>query len=66
MKKHKNLAKMSEDISAELIDSIYLLRIMEELLQSNGQLCVLLKTIKGKTTSAFYKTEKYRKLISNV
>ena len=57
---------MSEDISTELIDSIYLLRIMEDLLQSDCQLCVLLKTIKDKTTSAFHKTEKCRKVISNV
>jgi len=66
MKNSKNLAKLSEDISNELIDSIYLLRILDDLLQSDGQLCVLLKTIKNKTTTAFHKTEKCRKLISNV
>lgn len=55
-------AKYQKDVSAELLDVIYLLKILEELFDGDGKITTLLKVLINKTQSAFKKNEDCRKL----
>jgi hypothetical protein len=66
MKKGKNLKILSTEISNNLIDTIYLVEILEDFLNYSGKEEILVRILKKKIKSSFYKIEKCRKMISFV
>ena len=52
-------AKYQKEVSVELLDVIYLLKILEELFDGDGKITTLLKVLINKTQSAFKKNEDY-------
>lgn len=62
-KKELNLAQLTQDISQKLIDTIYLLEITNEIIEGDGKLGILIKTIKRNIKNSFYEVEKCRQKI---
>ncbi len=57
------ISSRQKQISKELIDSIYLLRIFEKIVDGDGEMSTLLRVIKNKVTLAFNEIEKCRNIV---
>ena len=55
--RRQTLSELSKDISCKLLDSINLLRVLEEINDGDSKTGVILSSLKDKTTSAFHKIE---------
>ena len=64
MKKYNNLSQRSQQISAKLLKSLYLLGIFEDIIEGEGKLETLLKIIRKNIKFSFNEIENCRKIIS--
>ena len=60
MDKEQNLAELSRDISDKLINSKFLLEILEEMAMSDAKIGTMISVIKNNITSAFNDIEECR------
>lgn len=65
MTKERNLARLTSEISHLLLESIYLIEILEDVLDGDGKTSTLLNEISKKTKKAFNNNEDCRQFISN-
>ena len=61
---YMNIVELNRDISNKLIDSFYLLEILEELSNYDAKEGILLSLVKNNIKSAFDNIEKCRSMIS--
>ena len=66
MSKKKNLKILSQEISNNLIDVIYLAEILEDFADNLGKEEIVIRILKSKVKNSFYAIEKCRKMISSV
>ena len=64
MKRRKNLAELTRDISGRLLDSMYLAEVLEEQIDGEAKSDIILKILKNNMKSAFYNIEECRKVIA--
>lgn len=64
MNNKQSLSKLSRNISRKLLDSIYLLEIMEELTDGKAKEGTLLDIVQNKIHTAFNDIEQCRKILS--
>ena len=64
MENDKNIVELNRDISNKLLDSFYLLEILEELSNYDAKEGILLSLVKNNIKSAFDNIEKCRSMIS--
>lgn len=63
MESTENLAELSRSISGKLLDSINLLKTLEEIIDGNTKEATLLTIIQNNIKSAFDEIEQCRKMI---
>ena len=63
-KKHKNLAQLNKEISNRLLNSCYLLEILEDIMGGEAKEGILIDTVKRNVLKSFDDIEKCRKIIS--
>lgn len=64
MKKYKNLEERSKIISEKLLETIYLLEILEDFCESDAKAGTLVSMANKNINISFHEIEKCRKLIS--
>lgn len=64
MEEKKNLETLSENVSDKILESIYLIEILDELYDGCGKEGILLTSLKRNMKSAFEAIEDCRKMIS--
>lgn len=57
------LAELTQNISDKLLDSIYIVELLDEIIEPNAKIEILTKQLKEKIKDAFEKTEQCRQKI---
>ena len=64
MKKNKSLAKISKNISSKILDSIYLIDVLDDLADGEAKELTILNIIRNNLKTSFNDIEQCRKIIS--
>ena len=66
MEYSENIIQLNKDISSKLLDSIYLLEILDDLVDGEPKEGTILSMLKQNITSSFQEISDMRKLISDI